>query len=651
MSLPTSRLPSNRPADESAYTSSGDRSYATPSPTKAKEQERTHHSEWIDIDDAPKRRRKSRRTSTRSDGPTPSTRNTHRSSISELGRFLPKLSQILEGGESRPHQHLGAEDRASSRDKTREDAVVNYKRPVRGRNINIQRRQDSRAKLNASLLSVISGLTATTDRSSGSNSTVTQRSYSRAAHTSRLTHGSRARVGTPSTYSSSSVSRASLTYPAKNYSPDDEDARSDISASTASSLMSSRAGSSVVSGAPSSRSTNPSPTLSRDLPEVSLKADNCTRTPSSRHKMLAEHNQYDFDLNRQALDADSKPLIVEDLNGNADAISLASDQASVESPLPSHPHAYTGHFLHELRQDSSPSPPHSNDAGPLAVHSWPSNRSQEQITAFQEDLSQVVPPPAPDAPDITKKTVVGYELLASELCSSSDVRPMYRKFEYLNHRLLLHLQDELAELEEQLRTVDEMIAQMSAEDSGKRMPSTRRGEAYYGVDLHHYRTSLLGRVFIKTKQYNKALASYSTVVQKCSPAEPQDIQTYRAWITEHAPIHEVETQFLREDRDLVKLTQRSTKTEITTATITNTWPAYTPLALCAPLILLTLLPTTLLRLALFTFLLTGGTILAATSGWLMVLNIHQSVALASYACCLGAMIMLIPTQTGAAIAG
>jgi len=118
--------------------------------------------------------------------------------------------------------------------------------------------------------------------------------------------------------------------------------------------------------------------------------------------------------------------------------------------------------------------------------------------------THTVPPAVPDAPDLSKTTLTGYELLALEQSKlEHGVRPLYRKFEHLNHRVLLHLQDELAEYEEQLRALDEFIAQTTPMlDENTRQPSTRRGEAYAGNEMHYRRRALLGNIFVKTEQYS-----------------------------------------------------------------------------------------------------------------------------------------------------
>ena len=132
---------------------------------------------------------------------------------------------------------------------------------------------------------------------------------------------------------------------------------------------------------------------------------------------------------------------------------------------------------------------------------------------------QVQPPhylARPAGPDFSKTTVVGYELLADKLSEfpkenvtgEDKIIPMYRKFEQLNHRILLHLQDEISELEEELRYLDECIAQMSpVGKEGRPQPASRRMESHHGGELHWRRTNLLGRIYLKLGQYSERKAS------------------------------------------------------------------------------------------------------------------------------------------------
>ena len=112
--------------------------------------------------------------------------------------------------------------------------------------------------------------------------------------------------------------------------------------------------------------------------------------------------------------------------------------------------------------------------------------------------------------DIHKRTVKGYESVAEKLSKSDSsqpgaVKPLYRRFKQLNHRILLHLQDEIAELEEELRALDEAIAQTTEfflPEGQSVPPASRRIDARYGSDLHYQRTQILGKVFVKMQQYS-----------------------------------------------------------------------------------------------------------------------------------------------------
>jgi len=113
-------------------------------------------------------------------------------------------------------------------------------------------------------------------------------------------------------------------------------------------------------------------------------------------------------------------------------------------------------------------------------------------------------------PRAEKLPVTGYELLASRLSNSNaqteepKIKPMYRKFEALNHRLLLHLQDEISELEEQLHRLDNADTQSRrAGLSGSVIPASRRAAQAAGGELQWHKTDILGRIGFKLAQYSK----------------------------------------------------------------------------------------------------------------------------------------------------
>ncbi|KAI1139412.1 hypothetical protein F5Y05DRAFT_412513 [Hypoxylon sp. FL0543] len=155
--------------------------------------------------------------------------------------------------------------------------------------------------------------------------------------------------------------------------------------------------------------------------------------------------------------------------------------------------------------------------------------------------------------------LTGYELLASRLSASSSnqpgphLRPIYRRFEMLNHRLLLYLQDELCELEEQLHRLD------AADTQNRRLPdcffpASRRAEYMAGGELHWHKTDILGKIAFKLDQYNRLLSSCRETQGMPTPTM-EDIQEYRSYLATHTPIAEVETRFLDAADDLISLNE------------------------------------------------------------------------------------------------
>jgi hypothetical protein len=108
----------------------------------------------------------------------------------------------------------------------------------------------------------------------------------------------------------------------------------------------------------------------------------------------------------------------------------------------------------------------------------------------------------------------GYGLIASHLSNSTPEEkpafpPLYRRFESVNHRVLLHLQDEISQMEEDLHTLDEyeeMHRIGTAEQEGtKPLPASRRRDSQAQVysSLHYRRMDLMGALIQKTEQYSK----------------------------------------------------------------------------------------------------------------------------------------------------
>jgi len=238
-----------------------------------------------------------------------------------------------------------------------------------------------------------------------------------------------------------------------------------------------------------------------------------------------------------------------------------SDSQDMDHAVPSE-HQSLQHYIHQ----------------PVPIRHTPPSIIQPVPSPITNSNSPLVSPPhAPDAPDLTKTTLAGYELLASSLATSRipsadntaakgpALTPLYRKFSHLHHRVLLHLQDELAELETQLRFLDESIAQISASSplppnsdsaspgaSPSYPPASRRLERNPNYPTHFtHRTVILGEIYNKQKQYHSALRDYTSMLRDSRPAEESEISAYKAFMTERKPIWEAETKFLDRTDDLV----------------------------------------------------------------------------------------------------
>ncbi|PMD14731.1 hypothetical protein NA56DRAFT_674124 [Hyaloscypha hepaticicola] len=201
--------------------------------------------------------------------------------------------------------------------------------------------------------------------------------------------------------------------------------------------------------------------------------------------------------------------------------------------------------LYAMQQFGTPNMPRGNYQLPFVPPSALSTRYQQQVKPHALPRAEKIP-------------VTGYEKLASQLSYSRDaeergerIRPMYRKFEALNHRILLHLQDEISELEEQLHRLDNADTQSRRTDRYI-VPASRRAAAQAGGELQWHKTDVLGRIGYKLTQYNQALSSFNST-QSLAPPDPEDIDFYRSYLQSEHLIAEPETHFLDTADDLVSI--------------------------------------------------------------------------------------------------
>ncbi|QIW95987.1 hypothetical protein AMS68_001505 [Peltaster fructicola] len=597
-----------------------------------KEQGRTSSSEWVDVDeDKPRRRRKAKRMPSSNEiSKKQHIKPTEKRSVSsDIGRFFPKLSQILETNEPKSQPRSRATE---ARTYTRAEASPTHRRPARTRESSLQRQQESLLHFNASLLSVISGLTASTDRSSGSNSTVTQRSYRRRPDSvSRRPHRNYRRAMSEVSSLVSAPTRSQVDY---QYDDDDEES---VVSSAPSSHHQSEVDSSDAPGTPSSRSTYSSSNLP---PDNHAKHKQYERASSPSAESSVVPSVTGSDVSGRSMSTYGEPSLIDgQFYYREPDLQPIDSPAPLAAPMPSHPSAFSAQYLEAMQRSHSHSSTSSEQAAQALQHYYPQALRSEtndplsllQPTTVQDALDST-PLAAPEPPSLEQRTLMGYEKLAVELASSSSpVRPMYRRFEFLNHRLLLHLQDELAELEEQLRRADEIIAHMAS--NGPPSPASRRDEAYRGADIHHHRTALLGRIFLKTEQYNKAMSSYSAMIRNCTPARTDDVASYRSWMVKESPITEVEARFLSNAEDLVTPgTRRSDP-----APVATTMLFCCSLMLILPPVLFAVVPTVLGRLAIVSIIAASLVALRLTTSLLLCFSFWDISA------CVAAFVLLMST--------
>ncbi|PGH04041.1 hypothetical protein GX51_03711 [Blastomyces parvus] len=148
--------------------------------------------------------------------------------------------------------------------------------------------------------------------------------------------------------------------------------------------------------------------------------------------------------------------------------------------------------------------------------------------------------------------------------SRDDEHPLlYRKFESLNHRLLRHLQEEIAQMEEDLTILDEVeeVRRVTANvrNSGRQKLLGTKHQDLQSEELsvlQQKKSELVEKLVPKTEQYNRALCSYREVSRNVPAATDEEVEAYRAWVHEHSSSTKSDLRFLAHDNDLILLGER-----------------------------------------------------------------------------------------------
>ncbi|KAF2639927.1 hypothetical protein P280DRAFT_22690 [Massarina eburnea CBS 473.64] len=619
------------------------------------------------------------------------------------GSFLPKLSRILEGKESKTIRRRKGSTAGSREDDTahgqyREDATLT-RRSVRQKHGSLQRRVEGLIDLpNPSLVSVLSGFTQLSGVSSDSTSTITQQSYDKSRAVDRkppkernslqtkrtmedvtkmddqqanvfryMDHGLKPEHSRPSTAFSASSASSTDT----GSSSDGEDGNSSLadehSVESPMTSPSSMRKPSYAEPHEDDEDDSDNGDDGNDGDDAHISAQEAT--PNVAHQPSvsddvedneedgAEEDEDEDQSSEEEYDDEEAPVTTEKVEHGhqmdlervpppafPSPTSRHSDRHSrrlrrqeqalsdhvLQSPQPHRDFQFVGgpspHPNHAMplyspymQSDASPASLHATAHAPLPhapphphmVYQSPPHMPPVPYSPGSEGYyAMVTRPPQyqthPTGPE-SRNTMIGYELLAGKLSEGSkstghgpgeeSVIPMYRKFENLNHRVLLHIQDEIGEMEEELRYLDECIAQYAPRDEvGRVQPASRRGETRYGNELHHRRTELLGRIYLKLGQYNSALSSYSTMLKDMSPADTEDILAYRTWMEKRTPIDFTESRFLERKDDLLAFSRRRSASPVGGVPSHQSAAIWLPMILVMPLMAYAIVPGLLGRL-------------------------------------------------------
>ncbi|KAL8929051.1 MAG: hypothetical protein Q9208_001494 [Pyrenodesmia sp. 3 TL-2023] len=144
----------------------------------------------------------------------------------------------------------------------------------------------------------------------------------------------------------------------------------------------------------------------------------------------------------------------------------------------------------------------------------------------------------------------GYPKLAAFMISSDNFS-MCRRFAFLHSRVLLHRQDELAEMEKTLLAMDDEDAELD-EESALALQSRRRDDQR---PEQPSRKSLIDRIDSKLKDYDDLTMRIRAMVSIPKPSE-RDYSSFYRWIDAEKPLCREETKFVKHQDDFIALAEK-----------------------------------------------------------------------------------------------
>ncbi|KAL9119124.1 MAG: hypothetical protein Q9187_004320 [Circinaria calcarea] len=143
----------------------------------------------------------------------------------------------------------------------------------------------------------------------------------------------------------------------------------------------------------------------------------------------------------------------------------------------------------------------------------------------------------------------GYPRVAAFLDSDASFT-IYRRFGFLHARLLLYKQDELRELEDELREMDKRDWK---DDSFQNCLRSRgKDDAPKNQHGRSSRKELLQRIEKKTLEYGELLRQSKELVSWNTPST-RDYTSVVNWLNTEAPLSEADCGFIKEKQDLITL--------------------------------------------------------------------------------------------------
>ncbi|KAI1043412.1 hypothetical protein LB505_002133 [Fusarium chuoi] len=147
----------------------------------------------------------------------------------------------------------------------------------------------------------------------------------------------------------------------------------------------------------------------------------------------------------------------------------------------------------------------------------------------------------------------GYASIAARISGRAEpqLKPIYRRFDWLLHRNLLRYQDQLGMLEEELIRMDSITTRF-----GGHIPVSAREERRLGHQIHQDRVNLMERIDGILFKYKLAMSTLEYMQKQPSPTN-DEIQAYRTYLNHRQILIDEETQFLGAS-DLVALSHGTT---------------------------------------------------------------------------------------------